>query len=228
MQGTLNLKQGLVPNKVAVGQELKQRVSAPVLARKKLAVRADFSSGIQIRPYTVRQGDVLYTIAKKRGLGTDEICTLNPGLVPDAIVPGQTILLPAGKFSSRDLEILQGVNTGSKVRTYPVRPGENIEAIIEARGVTKEEVTKLNPKLNLDKLEGGEKLLLPAGKYTVREKEILGTVMPGEALTATPATNSMGLIGAGFLVLLAVGAFFAYQSEDFQDRLKEIRSKFEE
>lgn len=38
---------------------------------------------------------------------------------------GQTLLLPAGKLSARDKEILAGIGPWT-YRTYPVRAGENI------------------------------------------------------------------------------------------------------
>jgi hypothetical protein len=41
-------------------------------------------------------------------------------------------------------------------------------------GIPLAEVEKLNPEVKLSELLGGEKILLPAGFYTQREKEVLG------------------------------------------------------
>ena len=43
----------------------------------------------------------------------------------EALVEGQTLLLPAGALSTRDKEILAGIGPWT-YRTYPVRAGENI------------------------------------------------------------------------------------------------------
>ena len=40
-------------------------------------------------------------------------------------------------------------------------------------GIPIAEIEKLNPDINLSKLVGGENLVLPAGFYTKREKEVL-------------------------------------------------------
>lgn len=62
-----------------------------------------------MRPYTVRKGDTLTTIASKRGMSVEEIRKCNAGRVMDSEVKvGETILLPAGKLSKRDGEIIEG------------------------------------------------------------------------------------------------------------------------
>jgi hypothetical protein len=70
----------------------------------------DLSSGFSTRPYTVRKGDYLYAVARKRGIAVEQIKALNPSLdvnTEDYLVPGMTILLPAGKLSERDQAILR-------------------------------------------------------------------------------------------------------------------------
>ena len=62
-----------------------------------------------MRPYTVRKGDTLKTIASKRGMSIEEIRNCNAGRVMEEEVKvGETILLPAGKLSKRDNEIIEG------------------------------------------------------------------------------------------------------------------------
>ncbi|CAL5220274.1 g2257 [Coccomyxa viridis] len=145
---------------------------------------------LKVRPYTVRKGDTLDLIAEKREVSAKEIIALNHGMDPKNIEEKQTILIPAGKLSSRDKEILAGIGPRS-YRTYPVRSGEDIEDIISKRGITREEVDALNPDVNLDRLSAAQVMKLPAGKYTVREREMLSGVagapesyfMPGNAFS---------------------------------------------
>lgn len=44
---------------------------------------------------------------------------------PDALTEGQTLLLPSGRLSARDKEILEGIGPWT-YRTYPVRAGETL------------------------------------------------------------------------------------------------------
>ena len=118
-------------------------------------------SSLIVRPYTVRSGDTLFSICRKRGFELSEVTSpaprlsascallpasrcdertstrpqvlaLNHGLDPEYILEGQTILLPAGALSSRDKEILSGIGPRS-YRTYPVRAGEVSQSPMRAR-----------------------------------------------------------------------------------------------
>lgn len=82
----------------------------------------------------------------------EELVALNHDINPDSLVEGQTILLPGGKLSSRDREILAGIGPAT-YRTYPVREGELLQDIIEKRNITRAEMEALNPGIDLDKLD---------------------------------------------------------------------------
>ena len=142
-----------------------------------------------LRPYTLRKGDTLETIAQKRSMKVDEIRKINSKLSSGAEAKvGDTILLPAGKLSARDKDIIDGITKINQPRIYPTRKGESIMDIIEPRGIAFEDVKKLNPGVNLGTFTNGEKLKLPPGKYTVREKEMLqgcGILPPESCLLYT-------------------------------------------
>jgi len=60
-------------------------------------VGSNTSASITGKKYTIKKGDNLYTIAKKRyGSGNDykKILAANPGLNENRLVPGKTITLP--------------------------------------------------------------------------------------------------------------------------------------
>lgn len=82
-----------------------------------------------------------------------QLTKLNHDRNPEDLKEGQTILLPAGKLSFRDKEILAGIGSGN-YRTYPVRKSETIEDIISKRNITRAEVDVLNQGVNLNKLTG--------------------------------------------------------------------------
>lgn len=82
----------------------------------------------------------------------EELIALNHDINPDSLVEGQTILLPGGKLSARDREILAGIGPAT-YRTYPVREGEKLQDIIEKRDISRSEMEALNPGVDLDNLD---------------------------------------------------------------------------
>ena len=116
------------------------------------AANARITRPPQTLPSPTQAGaDQLYCVTE---LNFEELVKLNHDVRPDMLEEGQTIILPAGKLSVRDREILAGIGPGT-YRTYPVRSGETIEDIISKRSVRRDEVDKLNKDINLDSLAGG-------------------------------------------------------------------------
>ena len=127
----------------------------------------------------------------------------------EALAPGTTILLPSEKLSKRDQQIIDGIKGVNEPRVYPCRGGETLEDIINPRKISKSEVERLNPKLGA--LKAGTKVLLPPGKYTVREKEMLQGcgILPVETL------NPLALLGSPLArnalgAMIGVGAYAMY------------------
>lgn len=165
--------------------------------------RVTTTAEIRVRPYTVRRGDTLASIAQKREVPLDQLLKLNHNTSPDALQEGQTLLLPSGKLSARDKKILQGIGPWT-YRTYPVRAGESLDDIISKRSITRAEMETLNPGVDLDRLQATQVLKLPAHKYTVREQEMLSTFAPSEFFSKMSHINKGTIFATGALVL---GAF---------------------
>lgn len=161
-------------------------------------------ASFKVRPYTVRKGDTLGSIAKKREIRFEELVALNHDMNPDSLVEGQTILLPGGKLSSRDREILAGIGPAT-YRTYPVREGEALQDIMEKRNITRSEMDALNPGIDLDHLSTDQVLKLPAGKYTVREREM----MTGSGVLPTEFFHVGSALGKTVLIALGVAAIYS-------------------
>jgi LysM repeat protein len=186
-----------------------------------LVVKA-YQFDVSVRPYTARKGDTVKTIADKRGLTVQQVLSMNPEVKPDAVQAGQTILLPAGTLSRRDREILEGI--GQVYRIYPVRKGEALKDIISKRNITRDEMTQLNPGVNIDKLKEGQLLKLPANKFTVREREMLmgSGILPPEFFAATKNPFVIGLGG----LLMVCGFVMAWQQ--FYDEDKAIEEEMKD
>ena len=118
-------------------------------------------------------------------------------------------LFSLSQLSNRDKEILNGIGPRTH-RMYPVRKGEKIESILRTRKISMDEARKLNPTVNLSKLGEGQVLKLPAGKYTLREREMMqGTAgAPDAFFTTTSPLMLAGLLGAG----AGAGAAYWYLS----------------
>jgi len=161
-----------------------------------------------VRPYTLRKGDTLESIAEKRGFEVQQLKKLNHSIKKSELVEGTTIVVPAGALSDRDKEIIQGI--GWRYRTYPVRAGESIEAITSKRGITTAEIEKLNPDVDTKKLKTNQVLKLPASKYTVREREML----MGAAGVPTEFFQSKGFtVSASVLAVVAVVGVITWWKE---------------
>ena len=166
-----------------------------------------------MRPYTIRGGDTLNSICSKRGLEVEDVLNLNTDLNPDVIIAGKTILLPAGKLSERDLEIVEGIRTGG-VRDYPVRAGEKLEDILDKRGITMEEFKNLNP--DVGKIQDNQVILLPSNKFTVREQEMLAGsgIVPREFFISPNVVVPSIVLG---FILGATGTFLYFKNKIRRD-----------
>jgi hypothetical protein len=82
-----------------------------------------------------------------------EVLKLNHNIDPNSLKEGSTIILPLGKLSARDRQILDGMRSGH-YRTYPVRKGETIDDILSKRKITMDEFKALNPDINVKKIKG--------------------------------------------------------------------------
>jgi LysM repeat protein len=194
------LQSGVLSSSAFTGAAL-QHVTAVSRQQTRLIPSAD----IKVRPYTVRKGDTLASIAQKREVPLEQLLKLNHNTSPDALTEGQTLLLPSGRLSARDKEILEGIGPWT-YRTYPVRAGETLNDIISKRKITHAEMEALNPGVDLDRLTPNQILKLPAGKYTVREQEMLSSFAPQEFfsnvthMSKGTVVASAALLGAAIFI----------------------------
>ncbi|KAG2432472.1 hypothetical protein HXX76_008817 [Chlamydomonas incerta] len=188
-------------------QSLRASPLRPVRAcssRQRLLVRA---AAFDVRPYTLRKGDTLDSIAKKRSMTVDQILSINPDVKVGKVIEGQTILLPANKLSGRDLEILGGI--GTTYRVYPIRAGETLTEVLSKRGISTDEFLRLNPGVDMKAVKDNQVIKLPIDKFTVREREMLigSGILPAEFFHAAKNPFVIGLGG----LMLVCGFVMAWQ-----------------
>jgi LysM repeat protein len=186
----------------------KKRASSISSPTTTLITRAQ-KQGTGTRPYTLRSGDTLESIASKRKLNVETLKNMNKKIGPNPKI-GETILIPSGALSARDLEIINGIAKINAPRTYVPRKGETIGDVITARKIDFAEVQKLNPDVKLGTFSGKESLKLPPGKYTVREREMLqgcGILPPDAVSIKLPGAESARNI---LITTVLIGAYSMY------------------
>ena len=177
-----------------------------------ITIKAAKEGGSGTRPYTLRSGDTLESIASKRKLNVETLRNMNKKIGSATPKIGQTILIPSGALSARDLEIINGIAKINAPRTYIPRKGETIGDVITARKIDFAEVQKLNPEVKLGTFSGKESLKLPAGKYTVREREMLQGcgILPQDAVSIKlPGAESARNILVATVLIGAYSMYFA-------------------
>jgi LysM repeat protein len=94
-------------------------------------------------PYTVKQGDWIYKIARECKLDPKAIIAANPGINPNRLTPGQKINLPGAAATPQP-----GAPTPTAVQactgTYTVKAGDNLFRIAFNCGLTTEQLARTN------------------------------------------------------------------------------------
>lgn len=177
------------------------------------ATRGVACKAISVRPYTLRQGDTLSSIAEKRDIDLNQLIKLNHEIDVNNVRADQTILVPVGKLSERDRMILDGMGKG-KYRTYPIRKGEKLSDVLSKRNISLKEFEDLNPGVDPDRIQDNMIINLPRNKYTAREREMLtGAGVPMEFF----GSDDFGIFGAGLAVGAAVYAAVSYAISKHRD-----------
>jgi LysM repeat protein len=92
-------------------------------------------------PYTVKDGEWIYKIARDCRVEPSAIIALNPGINPNRIVPGQTLNMPpAGATAVPPATPLATACSG----TYTVKSGDNLWRISYNCGLTVESLAAAN------------------------------------------------------------------------------------
>ncbi|MFI8688240.1 LysM peptidoglycan-binding domain-containing protein [Rossellomorea sp. NPDC077527] len=111
----------------------------------------------EYNPYTIKNGDTLYSLAKKYETTVEEIMHTNERTSYE-IKTGETLSLPAGSSPIGEY--------------YTVVPGDTLWGIAHRYGVKAEELTRENG-LKMDMVLIGQNLFIP-GKAEVTEAVIIG------------------------------------------------------
>lgn len=116
--------------------------------------------------YTIRRGDTLFNIAKRRGITLETLLANNPFLNPSYYIPGQVIVLPFAR---------------QLIAYYTLGRDERLADVLKKYDMDVSTFCALNPEANPLDIREGDRVKVrkaqPSGKrYTVREGDTLVSV----------------------------------------------------
>ncbi|UOK42555.1 MULTISPECIES: peptidoglycan endopeptidase [Flavobacterium] len=127
--------------------------------------------------HKVESGESLYTIAKKYDTSVEKLRDVNPQLESDNLQLGELLALPKGikkqeeeklsKAERRKIDKLQG-----KLQKHTVASGESFYVIAKKYNISVEELKKVNPQIENDKLDVKDVVFIPGTEeIAVKEKK---------------------------------------------------------
>ena len=131
--------------------------------------------------YKIQSNDSLWKIAKKYGIGVENLAKAN-GLKPGApLKVGQKLIIPGKPTASTGAT---GATDSS--RTYTVKAGESLGAIAHKHGVSIAAIRTLNPQIRNDVVRAGQDITLPSASTSAAPAAPKETASP-VAVTASVA-----------------------------------------
>lgn len=168
VEDILAINPGINPKNLQIGQ----RICIPEASRHpKKCPMGTF-------PYTIRQGDTLYNLARTYNTTVEEIMRVNPGIDPNNLQIGQVICIPEKRKPAPDCDGLY----------YVVRPGDTLYLIANKYNISLSDLMAANPGVDPDNLMVGELICIPKKKeepiycpdgtiYEVRENDTLDSIL---------------------------------------------------
>ncbi len=167
--------------------------------------------------HTIQPGETLTQIAARYGVTVAQVLALNPGLDPDLLFWGFTIVIrdaasptPSSPASASPAPSLPATPapapplvTMTRARQpYVVQPGDSLSGIAARLGVTIAEILVLNPSLSADTLYAGTVIAVPAGAAVPTTAAAAATT----TAATTPATTTAGAVtSTSFLYTVVPG-----------------------
>ena len=124
--------------------------------------------------HTVVEGESIYVIAKKYGVTESDIYELNPK-AKGALLQLKTVLLIPNKSKKTNVSDEKKKKITSKnsesTEIHTAIAGESLYVIAKKYGISLEKIKEINPTLNPDAIQIGDKINIIPSKKTITEKK---------------------------------------------------------
>ena len=138
--------------------------------------------------YVVKPGESLSKIANAHGFRYVDVLAVNPGIDPNKIRVGQTIILPAAG-TAKQIKATSGTNAKKVASaaggTYVVQKGDILGRIAKKYGVKLADLKKANG-LTSDKIVVGQKLVIPGAQSSAKPSQAVAQTKPSQAAQTKP------------------------------------------
>jgi LysM repeat protein len=124
--------------------------------------------------HTVVEGESIYVIAKKYGVSESDIYELNPK-AKGALLQLKTVLLIPNKSKKAAISVEKKKKNTSRnsesTEIHTAIAGESLYVIAKKYGISLEKIKEINPTLNPDAIQIGDKINIIPSKKTITEKK---------------------------------------------------------
>jgi membrane-bound lytic murein transglycosylase D len=163
-------------NRLRVGQLLNLPVKYPQRAVARTASPNRVPEPIPANGlYRVRRGDNITEIARRFGVGTEDLLAVNHIRNRNRISVGQVLQIPGGANTARTSpagEVSPGV--------YTIRRGDTLDKIARRFGVTQDAIVAQNGLRNRNQIQKGQMLYIPGGTEAAKKRAEPVAAQPGE------------------------------------------------
>ena len=142
--------------------------------------------------HTVVEGESIYVIAKKYGVTESDIYELNPKSKGALLQLKTVLLIPSKPKKTAISDEKKKKNTSKNNESTEIHTavaGESLYVIAKKYGISLEKIKEINPNLNPDAIQIGDKINIIPSKKTIAEKKNKGSNKVEKPVTtiATPA-----------------------------------------
>jgi LysM repeat protein len=128
--------------------------------------------------HTVVEGESIYVIAKKYGVTESDIYELNPKSKGALLQLKTVLLIPSKPKKTAISDEKKKKNTSKNSESTEIHTavaGESLYVIAKKYGISLEKIKEINPNLNPDAIQIGDKINIIPSKKTITEKKNKGS-----------------------------------------------------
>ncbi len=141
--------------------------------------------------HTVVEGESVYVIAKKYGVTEADIYELNPK-AKGALLQLKTVLIIPNKRNSAEDKKRKTTQRKSETSEFHIaEAGESLYKIAIKYGISLEKIKEINPNLNPESIQIGDKISIIASKKLVTEKKSKTLPRVDQLVKSNPISNAV-------------------------------------